>query len=144
MQSMNSVVVEGNLTRDPVQRETPKGSIVTTFSIASNRYFGTGDERVEEVSFFDVEAWNKLGEACFTYLKKGRGVRVAGRLKQDRWQNTEGDPRSRIKVIAKEVDFKPQVVKPQDQEPLEEGEESLDITGAEQQPLDRELEVAVI
>src|SRR5690606_18884428 len=111
MQFMNSVVIEGNLTKDPVQRETPKGTKVTVFSIASNRYFGTGEDRVEEVSFFEIEAWNKLGDACFTYLKKGRGVRVVGRLKQDRWENPEGELRTRIKVVAKEVDFKPQVAK---------------------------------
>lgn len=107
MQFMNSVVVEGNLTRDPDQRETPKGAKVTVLSIANNRWFGTGESRVEEVNFFEVEAWNKLGEACFTYLKKGRGVRVIGRLKQDRWEGPDGELRSRVKIVAREVDFKP-------------------------------------
>jgi single-strand DNA-binding protein len=114
MQSMNSVVIEGNLTRDPVQRETPKGNTVTVMSIASNRYFGTGDERTEEVSFFEIEAWNNLGNTCYKHLTKGRGVRVAGRLKQDRWQTVEGDNRSRIKVIASTVDFKPQIIRQSD------------------------------
>lgn len=127
MQFMNSVVIEGNLTKDPVQRETPKGTKVTVFSIASNRYFGTGEDRVEEVSFFEIEAWNKLGDACFTYLKKGRGVRVVGRLKQDRWENPEGELRTRIKVVAKEVDFKPQVAKAE--EAAEANEEKEASTG---------------
>lgn len=122
MQSMNSVVIEGNLTRDPVQRETPKGNTVTVMSIASNRYFGTGDERTEEVSFFEIEAWNNLGNTCYKHLTKGRGIRVAGRLKQDRWQTVEGDNRSRIKVIASTVDFKPQIIRPADQ--TEDGEDA--------------------
>lgn len=128
MQAMNSVVLEGNLVRDPIQRETPNGNKVTMFSIASNRYFGTGDDRVQEVSFFEIEAWSKLGEACFTYLKKGRGVRVAGRLKQDRWLSGEGQSRSRIKLIAREVDFKPQA-KVDDTESYED-EEVVETTDA--------------
>ena len=125
MQSMNSVVIEGNLTRDPVQRETPKGNTVTVMSIASNRYFGTGDERTEEVSFFEIEAWNNLGNTCYKHLTKGRGVRVAGRLKQDRWQTVEGDNRSRIKVIASTVDFKPQIIRQADGDGHEHSEDAL-------------------
>jgi len=116
MQALNSVVIEGNLTKDPVNRETPKGNPVTVFNIASNRYRGTGTERVEEVSFFEVEAWNGLALACSKYLAKGRGVRVAGRLKQDRWNTPDGDPRSRIKVIASDVEFKPQIAKAKETE----------------------------
>jgi len=125
MQSMNSVVIEGNLTRDPVQRETPKGNTVTVMSIASYRYFGTGDERTEEVSFFEIEAWNNLGNTCYKHLTKGRGVRVAGRLKQDRWQTVEGDNRSRIKVIASTVDFKPLIIRQADQSEDEDDAEVL-------------------
>jgi single-strand DNA-binding protein len=60
------------------------------------------------VSYFDVEAWAKLGLACSQNLKKGRGVRVVGRLKQDRWQDPEGKARSRVMIVAEHVEFKPQ------------------------------------
>ncbi|KGE71635.1 single-stranded DNA-binding protein [Spirochaeta lutea] len=108
MSNFNQVLIEGNLTRDPEQRLTPKGTKVTVFSIASNRYFGSGENRTEEVSFFEIEAWNRLAEVCGEYLTKGRGVRVIGRLKQDRWETPEGEHRSKVKVIAREVEFKPQ------------------------------------
>jgi len=59
------------------------------------------------VSYFDIEAWARLGSACAQNLKKGRGVRVVGRLKQDRWTDTEGKSHSRVKIVAEHVEFKP-------------------------------------
>jgi single-strand DNA-binding protein len=66
------------------------------------------NESQKEVSFFDVEVWSKLAEACSENLKKGRGVRVVGRLKQDRWSDAEGKNHSRIKIIGEHVEFKPE------------------------------------
>ena len=106
MNDLNSVLVEGNLTRDPVVASTPKGTPVCNFAVASNRYFRVENEKQEEVSFFDVETWSKLAERCGDELHKGRGVRVVGRLKQDRWQDKEGNPRSRMKIVAEHVEFR--------------------------------------
>jgi single-strand DNA-binding protein len=122
MNSLNSILVEGNLTRDPVLATTPKGTAVCNFSLASNRYYRSDDELQKEVSFFDVEAWSRLAERCGDELSKGRGVRVVGRLKQDRWQSKEGEPRARIKIVAEHVEFRrmPQSEASDDQE--EQGE----------------------
>jgi single-strand DNA-binding protein len=65
----------------------------------------------KEVSCFDVSAWTRLAEVCGEYLKKGRGVRVVGRLKQDRWTDADGKPHSRIFIVAEHVEFKPQIKK---------------------------------
>ena len=92
MNSLNSILLEGNLTKDPQLSKTPKGTPVCTFSVASNRYYKQDDEGVNEVSFFDVEVWSRLAETCGEHLTKGRGVRVVGRLKQDRWEDPEGRP----------------------------------------------------
>ncbi len=108
MNNLNSILIEGNLTKDPKLSETPKGTPVCTFGLASNRYYKPKDgEPQTEVSFFDVEAWAKLGEVCSEYLVKGRGVRVVGRLKQDRWSDKEGNPVSRVKIVAEHIEFKP-------------------------------------
>ena len=107
MNSLNSILVEGNLTRDPDLTHTPKGTPVCNFSVASNRFYKQDDELQKEVSFFDVVTWSKLAENCSEYLEKGRGVRVVGRLKQDRWQDPEGNSRSKVKIVAEHVEFKP-------------------------------------
>ncbi len=116
MNSLNSVLLEGNLTRDPELKYTPKGTAVCSFSIASNRYFKAGDREPddaergnvkEEVSYFDIQTWAHLAEVCNEYLKKGRGVRVVGRLKQDRWTTADGEGRSKVFVVAEHVEFRP-------------------------------------
>ena len=109
MNNLNSVLIEGNLVRDPELKYTPKGAAVCSFSLASNRYFKQDEETQKEVSYFDVTTWSRLAEVCGEYLKKGRGVRVVGRLKQDRWNSPEGQGRSKVSIVAEHVEFKPQL-----------------------------------
>ena len=106
MNNLNSVLIEGNLTKDPDVNRTNNGTFVSTFPLACNRYYKVDDELKEEVSFIDIETWGRLAENCYEYLKKGRGVRVVGRLKQQRWES-EGKFRSKIVIVAEHVDFKP-------------------------------------
>ena len=113
MNSLNSILVEGNLTRDPLLAQTPKGTPVCNFSVASNRFYRNDEELQKEVSFFDVEVWSKLAERCGETLRKGRGVRVVGRLKQDRWTDGEGQNHSRIKIVGEHVEFRPVFSKPE-------------------------------
>jgi len=108
MNSLNSIILEGNLVRDPELKETGKGKKLCTFTVASNRFFKLGDEYQKEVSYFDITTWERLAEVCAEYLKKGRGVRITGRLKQDQWKNQDGTGRSRVYIIADQVEFKPQ------------------------------------
>lgn len=107
MNSLNSILIEGNLTKDPEVTTTPRGTAVCTFSVASNRAYKQENELQKEVSFFEVEAWSDLAETCGKNLKKGRGVRVVGRLKQDRWKDQGGKNHERVKIVAEHVEFKP-------------------------------------
>jgi single-strand DNA-binding protein len=116
MNNLNSVLIEGNLVRDPQYRETAKGTPICTFSIASNRFFKSDGSLEKEVSFFDVETWAKLAENCSNLGHKGRGVRVVGRLKQDRWNDSEGRARSKIAIVAEHVEFRPEFKKENDSE----------------------------
>ncbi len=109
--NLNSILLDGNLTRDPELRTTSGGTQVCNFGVASNRFYEVNEEKVHEVSFFDVECWTKLAEACNNHLSKGRGVRVVGRIKQDRWKDNSGQNKSRVKIVAEHVVFKPQIKK---------------------------------
>jgi single-strand DNA-binding protein len=111
MNNLNSILVEGNLVRDPELSYTSKGTAVCKFTVACNRFFKQGEETQKEVSYFDVSCWTRLAEVCGEYLKKGRGVRVVGRLKQDRWTDADGKGHSRIEIVAEHVEFKPQFKK---------------------------------
>lgn len=108
MPSVNKVILMGHLARDPELRYTPQGSAVCDFAIGMNRRFKRkdSDELVDEVTFVEITAWNRTAEICAEYLKKGRLVHVSGYLKQDRWEDTEsGQKRSKVKVVAQEVQF---------------------------------------
>jgi single-strand DNA-binding protein len=108
MNNLNSVLVEGNLTRDPELSYTGKGTAVARLSVANNRWYKQEEEFQKETSFFDVTVWGRQAEVCEQYLKKGRGVRVVGRLRQDRWQDPEGNPRSKVEIVAEHVEFRPE------------------------------------
>ena len=107
MNNLNSILLEGNLVADPELRYTPNGAPVCSFCVACNRYFKQEEELQQEVSYFDITTWNRLAEVCNEYLTKGRGVRVVGRLKQDRWEDQEGKTRSKVHIVAEHVEFKP-------------------------------------
>jgi len=107
MSNLNSTLIEGNMVRDPLYRTTPKGRPVCKFSVASNRYLKQDSGFEEEVSFFDIEAWAALADSCNNQGRKGRGVRVVGRLKQDRWTDPEGKNRSKVFIVAEHVEFRP-------------------------------------
>jgi len=99
--SINQVILMGRLTRDPEQRSTSSGKTIASFSIAVDR----GGES-DAADFFEVTAWEKLGELVVQYLAKGRRVLVQGRLRQDSWDDKEtGKKRSRVEVTATDVTF---------------------------------------
>lgn len=99
--SINQVILMGRLTRDPETRTTPSGKTIVSFSIAVDR---GGQE--DQADFFDVTAWEKLGELVAQYLSKGRRCLVQGRLRQDSWDDKEtGKKRSKVEVVATDVTF---------------------------------------
>ena len=110
MNNLNSVLIEGNLCRDPELRYTPKGTPTCTLVLASNRSYRDPErqgERHEEVSFIETTTWGKLATVCHEHLAKGRGIRVVGRLKQERWEDAEGNARAKVVIVAEQVEFQP-------------------------------------
>jgi single-strand DNA-binding protein len=99
--SFNRVVLAGNLTRDPELRFTNDGIPVCSFGIAVNRV----RSRSEEVDFFDISAWRELGETIANYKKKGDPILVEGRLQYRTWEAQDGSKRSKVDVVADNVQF---------------------------------------
>ena len=99
--SINQVILMGRLTRDPEMRTTTTGKTIASFSLAVDR--GGQDDQAD---FFDITAWEKLGELVNQYLSKGRRCLVQGRLRQDSWDDKEtGKKRSKVEVVATDVTF---------------------------------------
>ena len=106
MANLNKVMIIGNLTADPEQKTTPRGTAVTELRLAVNRISnGQNDgERREETTFLDVTCWGRTAEIAGQYLAKGRPVFIEGRLQQDTWEDKQtGQRRSRIRIVAENL-----------------------------------------
>ena len=104
-ENLNLALVEGNLVRDPEYHQTKKGMPLCKFDIATNDDFLANGEKVSNVYYIGVTTWNKTADACSKYLKKGKRVRVSGKLHQDRWQDKEGKSRQKLYINASKVNF---------------------------------------
>ena len=107
MNNLNSILLEGNLSREPELRYTPKGTPACTLIVASSRSFKIDGERVEEVSFIETLTVGKLATVCAEHLHQGRGIRAVGRIKQERWEDPDGNARSKVLIVAEHVEFPP-------------------------------------
>ena len=102
---MNKVILMGRLTRDPEVRYTQTNNkLVASFSLAVNRRFARqGEER--QADFINVVAWDKTGEFCSKYFKKGQQVGVIGRIQTRNWDDEQGQKHYVTEVIAEETYF---------------------------------------
>jgi single-strand DNA-binding protein len=113
MPEINYVVVAGNLTKDPIFRQTTNNTPVVNFSIASNRkYKDSSNQWQEDVCYVGIVAWNKLAESCRDRLKKGSAVLVDGELQSRNWKSEEGHNRSIVEIKARRIQFLNKRVKP--------------------------------
>ena len=112
MNNLNSILLEGNLAREPELRYTPSdgaspGAPVCTLVVSSTRTCRLAGERHEEVSIIEAVTAGKLATVCAEHLSTGRGIRVVGRIKQERWEDAEGNARAKVVIVAEHVEFQP-------------------------------------
>ncbi len=108
MNDTNELRLEGNVTRELELTQVSEKATVVHFSLATHRYFakdrdedGNPKSWQSETSFVDVDCWNQVAEDAFQAIDKGDKVKLNGRVKQDRWEDTNsGDSRSRLKMVA--------------------------------------------
>lgn len=106
MPELNSVLIAGNLTKDPIYRQTANNTPVANFSIAANRkYKDSSNQWQEDVCYIGIVAWNKLAESCRDRLRKGSAVLVDGELQSRSWKTEDGHNRSIVEIKAKRIQF---------------------------------------
>jgi len=99
----STVTIVGNITRDPELRFTAGGKGIASFGVAVNRRWQQNGEWQEKVSFFNVTAWDTLGENIAASLTKGTRVIVTGRLEQREYETKEGEKRNVVEIVADEI-----------------------------------------
>jgi single-strand DNA-binding protein len=106
MAGLNKIMVIGNLGTDPEMRYTPSGHAVTSFRLATTRFYNTPEgERRQETEWFTVVTWDRLAEQCNQYLSKGRRAYVEGRLRSRSWEGRDGQVRFVNEIVANRVLF---------------------------------------
>jgi single-strand DNA-binding protein len=109
----HTIIIVGNVGKDPEMRYTPSGQAVTSFSVATNRQYTTGNgEQVKETIWFRITTWGKQAEICNKFLQKGAKVLIEGRLTPDKatggprtYTKTDGTPGASFDVTAGTVRF---------------------------------------
>lgn len=103
--SINKVVITGNLTREPELKMAGQTPLLE-FSVAVNERRKNQSGDWEDVpNFFDVQVWGQRGESLSRFLKKGSKVAVSGKLRWQQWTNNDGQKRSKVFIVADEVDL---------------------------------------
>lgn len=124
---LNKIIIMGRLVRDPEKRTTQSGVSVVSFTVAVDRDFKNGDEKVTD--FIDCTAWRGTADFISKYFGKGRMIVVDGALNSRKWTDKDGNNRVSWEVQAQNVYFADskrnddgQQSKPQTFEELDSGE----------------------
>jgi single-strand DNA-binding protein len=100
---LNRIIIMGRLVRDPEKRTTQSGVSVVSFTVAVDRDFKNGDEKVTD--FIDCTAWRGTADFISKYFGKGRMIVVDGQLQSRKWQDKDGNNRVSWEVQAQNVYF---------------------------------------
>ena len=105
--SINRVCITGNLTRDPELRSTAGGMAILKMGIAvtARRKNAQSGEWEDVPNFFDVTVFGSRGESLSRFLSKGSKIAVEGKLRWHQWETPEGDKRSKVEIIADDIEF---------------------------------------
>ena len=101
--SLNHIDLMGRLVRDPEVKTTQSGVAVCNFTIAVDRDYKNGDERVAD--FVDCVAWRGTAEFVQKYFSKGRMAVVSGSLQSRKWEDKDGNKRTSWEVQVQNVYF---------------------------------------
>ncbi len=103
---INRVTLVGRLTRDPELRHLPSGNPVLQLGLAVNgRQKDDGGNWTDKPNFFDIKVFGNQAEMLSQHLAKGRRVGIDGRRDWSSWEAQDGSKRSKVEVVANQVQF---------------------------------------
>lgn len=122
MANVNTVILAGNLTRDPELRYTPSGTPVARLGLAVNNRVKKGDEWVDDPCFVDITVFGRMAESIAERAAKGVPVLAKGRLQYRTWEGQDGQRHSKHEVVADTVQV---LVRTQAAKTREPGEDDI-------------------
>lgn len=105
MSSLNKAMLIGNLGKDPEAKSLDNGKTVCNFSIATSETWKdkNSGEKKEKTEWHNIVAFDKLGDVCATYLKKGTKIYIEGKIQTRKWTDKNGVDRYTTEIIASEM-----------------------------------------
>jgi single-strand DNA-binding protein len=100
---LNHIVIHGRLTKDPELRTTQSGVSVCNFSVAVDRSYKKGEEKLTD--FFSVVCWRGLADLVCNHFHKGKEIVVSGEMQSRKYEDKEGATRIIWELLAQSVDF---------------------------------------
>ncbi len=106
--NFNKVIIVGRLTRDPDAKALPSGQQVSSFGMATNRYFNDkAGQRQDQTEFHNIVLFGKLAEIASQYLKKGSLALIEGRMQTRSWQDQEGNKKFKTEIVGESIQMGP-------------------------------------
>lgn len=100
---LNQFHLIGRLVRDVEIKSTPNGVTVARISLANNQKVKRNGQWQDVTNFFDIAIFGKSANNLAQYLTKGKQIAVSGAMKQDRWTDNAGNNRTKISLIASQL-----------------------------------------
>ena len=100
--SFSKVILLGNLTRDPELRATQSGMSVCNITVAINDNLGKDETRT---SFITCDSFGRTAENIAKYFSKGKPILVEGHLRQDNYEDKNGNKQNKTKVLIEKFEF---------------------------------------
>jgi len=106
--NLNKVFLIGNLTRDPEVRSLPSGQQVTSFGLATNRFYtDKAGQKQKQAEFHNIVLFGRLAEIASQYLTKGAMVMIEGRLQTRSWKDAGGQTKYRTEIVGQSMQLGP-------------------------------------
>lgn len=130
--NLNKVYLIGRLTRDPETRALPSGQSVTSFGMATDRFFtDKSGQKQQQTEFHNIVLFGRLADIASQYLNKGSLVLIEGRIRNRTWKDSSGNQRYRTEIIGERIQLGPRtagkVVPPAQKEKEESPKEDIPV-----------------
>ena len=103
---MNKVILIGNVGNAPEIKTLESGVKLATFSLATaEKFINKQGEKVEQTDWHRLEAWNGLVKVCETIIQKGDRLCIEGKIKTEKWEDKDGNPRTTTKILVQRIEL---------------------------------------
>jgi single-strand DNA-binding protein len=106
--NLNKAILVGRLTRDPESKSLPNGQQVTSFGLATDRFYtDKSGSKQQQTEFHNIVLFGRLAEIASEYLKKGALTLIEGRIQTRSWQDPEGNKKYKTEIIGESIQLGP-------------------------------------